>query len=163
MPEPTLLWSRPALPALHGRRILVVEDEYMVAEDLRVELESMGAEVLGPVPSVARALALLARTSEIDAAILDVNLGSEMVFPVAEALRERRAVHVRHRLRPLVAASGLRRDPPLREAVPCGTLPARAVRQGHTVAGQSHRTSGPGSLRLLGVGSEISNRQRAPV
>ena len=89
MPELTLLRSRPALPTLRDRRILVVEDEYMVAEDLRIELEEMGAEVLGPVPSVAGALALLARGARPDAAILDVNLGGEMVFPLAEALRER--------------------------------------------------------------------------
>lgn len=80
--------SAPA-PSLRGRRVLVVEDEYMLAEDLRCELEGAGAAVLGPVPSVADALALLARGPPPDAAILDVNLGGEMVFPVAEALRER--------------------------------------------------------------------------
>jgi len=89
MPELTLLRPRPSLPSVRGRRILVVEDEYMVAEDLRIELEDMGAEVLGPVPSLAGALALLATGALPDAAILDVNLGGEMVFPLAEALRER--------------------------------------------------------------------------
>lgn len=61
----------------------------MVAEDLRIELEEAGAKVLGPVPSVARALALLAREAAPDAAVLDVNLGGQMVFPLAEVLRER--------------------------------------------------------------------------
>ena len=93
MPDPIAMplhGSQPDLAAaVRGRRVLVVEDEYMLAQDLRQELEGMGAEVLGPVPSVAGALALLAGTAVPDAAILDVNLGGEMVFPVAEALRER--------------------------------------------------------------------------
>jgi CheY-like chemotaxis protein len=79
---------RGARPALR-RRILVVEDEYVQAENLQQELEDLGAEVLGPVPSVAAALALLAGGTPVDAAILDVSLGGEMVFPVAEALQAR--------------------------------------------------------------------------
>ena len=80
----------PAPVNLGPRRILVVEDEYMLAQDFARELEDVGAEVLGPVPSVADALALLvAEAVPPDAAILDVSLGGEMVFPVAEALRER--------------------------------------------------------------------------
>ena len=93
MPDPTpTAEPRPQpTPAGSGRRrVLVVEDEYMIAQDLARELEDVGAEVLGPVPSVADALALLvAEAVPPDAAILDVNLGGEMVFPVAEALRER--------------------------------------------------------------------------
>ena len=82
---------RNALPvrALQGRRILVVEDEYMMAEDLRCDLEEAGAQVIGPVPSVADALRLLATEMSIDAAILDVNLRGEKAYPVADALRER--------------------------------------------------------------------------
>jgi len=75
--------------ALRGRRILVVEDEYMMAEDLRYDLEEAGAEVIGPVPSVADALRLLATEMSIDAAILDVNLRGEKAYPVADVLRER--------------------------------------------------------------------------
>ncbi|HVG48881.1 MAG TPA: response regulator [Rubellimicrobium sp.] len=95
MPEPVPLrrpapTSEPAAPAApRHRRVLVVEDEYLLAEDLRRGLEDAGAEVLGPVPSVADALALLATEAPPDAAILDVNLGGEMVFPVADVLRER--------------------------------------------------------------------------
>ena len=48
-----------AFPSLRGRHVLVVEDEYVQAEDLCQELEDQGPEVLGPVPTVAEALGLL--------------------------------------------------------------------------------------------------------
>ena len=75
--------------ALRGRRILVVEDEYMMADDLQYDLEEVGAQVIGPVPSVADALRLLATQEAIDGAILDVNLRGEKAYPVADVLRER--------------------------------------------------------------------------
>ena len=78
-----------ALSSLRGRRVLVVEDEYILAEDLRQELEDQGAEVMGPVPSVAEALDLLQQGPAPDIAVLDVNLQGERVYPVADALRSR--------------------------------------------------------------------------
>ncbi len=80
-----------ALPAraLQGRRILVVEDDYVLAEDLRRELEALGAEVQGPVPSTEGALDVLRSGPVADAVLLDLNLGGEIAFPVAEALQER--------------------------------------------------------------------------
>ena len=75
--------------ALQGRRILVVEDEYLIAEDVRDELEGAGAIVVGPAPTVGRALRLIADEPALDAAVLDVNLGSEKSFPIAEALKAR--------------------------------------------------------------------------
>lgn len=74
---------------LAGSRILVVEDEYFLADDLHGALTEAGAEVLGPMPSVSDANTFIAGESSIDAAILDINLHGEMVFPVADALRER--------------------------------------------------------------------------
>lgn len=69
------------------RSILVVEDEFWIALDLQGILESHGYEVMGPAPSVRHALKLInARLPS--AALLDVNLGKEMVTPVAEALRD---------------------------------------------------------------------------
>lgn len=70
-----------------GRRLLIVEDEYLIASDLASWLAGEGAEVLGPVPSVEEALALLSISSLPDAALLDINLGGEQVFPVADALQ----------------------------------------------------------------------------
>lgn len=76
--------------AQHRRRVLVVEDDYLMAQDIWHELDGLGLEVIGPVPSVEGALALLASGATLpDAAILDVNLGGAMVFPVAEVLRDR--------------------------------------------------------------------------
>ena len=54
--------------------ILVVEDDYMIADDLRRDLEAAGARVLGPVPSLPEALELLRGADRLDAAVLDVNL-----------------------------------------------------------------------------------------
>lgn len=79
---------------LQGRRVLVVEDEYMLAEDLRQQLIEEGAVVVGPVGSVAQALALLGSPKTLNAAILDVNLGGELVYPVADALTEQGVPYV---------------------------------------------------------------------
>ncbi|WP_336489847.1 response regulator [Methylobacterium nigriterrae] len=78
-----------ATTPLAGRRVLVVEDEYFIADDLRRQFEAGGAEVLGPIPRVDEALAVIAETPEIDGAVLDINLQDELVYSVAEALRAR--------------------------------------------------------------------------
>lgn len=61
----------------------------MLAESLKDDLESFGAEVLGPVPSVGKAIAIIAERPQFDCAVLDINLGGEMVFPAANDLRRR--------------------------------------------------------------------------
>ncbi|RWX79343.1 response regulator [Neorhizobium lilium] len=70
-----------------GKRILVVEDEYFLADEVRRRLTELGATVIGPAANVGDAIELL-DTNDIDAAILDVHLGDEFVFPVAERLEE---------------------------------------------------------------------------
>lgn len=82
-----MLAGKPCDGSLKDRRVLVVEDEYLIAEDLREQLLSCGAEVMGPVACVADALALLEDGTAPDLAILDIRLGGEMVYPVADALR----------------------------------------------------------------------------
>ena len=76
---------------LNGRRILIVEDESLVAMLLETILEDMGCTPVGPIASVAEALALLSDPGleGIDAALLDVNVAGHEVFPVAEALATR--------------------------------------------------------------------------
>ncbi len=79
---------RPALRLLVGKRVLIVEDEYFLADETRRELESNGAVVVGPVGTVGAALELL-ETEQVDAAILDIHLADELVFRVAEELERR--------------------------------------------------------------------------
>jgi CheY-like chemotaxis protein len=80
--------SSAASGPLAHRRVLVVEDEYFIADDMARALSSLGGEVVGPVPTLDKALALVA-AERVDAAVLDINLKGQTVFPVADALRER--------------------------------------------------------------------------
>jgi two-component SAPR family response regulator len=77
------------LAPLKGRRLLVVEDDYFIVEDLLRELEQAGTEVIGPVPNLGQAMKLLGSTKHLDGAILDINLQGEMAFPLADALMSR--------------------------------------------------------------------------
>lgn len=72
--------------SLTGCRILVVEDEYLIAMEVKRWLQAAGAEVIGPVPSVDKALDLI-EDQRLDAAVLDVNLGyGDDVYQVAYKL-----------------------------------------------------------------------------
>jgi CheY-like chemotaxis protein len=71
-----------------GKRILVVEDEMIVAMLIEDILTDAGATVVGPAARVSRALDLLGE-EDVDAALLDVNLAGEMTTPIAEELRRR--------------------------------------------------------------------------
>lgn len=73
---------------LSGRRILVVEDEALVAMLVEDALLDAGATVLGPVASVQEALVLL-ETETPDVAVLDLNLAGEVSTPVADVLAAR--------------------------------------------------------------------------
>lgn len=73
-------------PPLQGFRVLVVEDEFLLADELRSELEQAGAEIIGPIGHLAGAMALANAHITIDAAVLDLNLGGEEVFPLADLL-----------------------------------------------------------------------------
>ncbi|WP_189455216.1 response regulator [Cognatilysobacter bugurensis] len=74
---------------LDGLRLLLVEDEYVLALGITDVLVDAGADVLGPVGSVSDALSLVEQIPEIDAAVLDVNLAGETIYPVADALQAR--------------------------------------------------------------------------
>jgi CheY-like chemotaxis protein len=74
---------------LDGLRLLVVEDEALVAILIEDALLDLGCVVVGPAGSVAQALALLDRET-VDGAVLDVNLGAdERSYAIAEALGAR--------------------------------------------------------------------------
>ncbi len=74
---------------LQGRRILVVEDELMIAMLVEDMLADLGCTVVGPAHTLDAALKLVESEGQIDAALLDVNLAGQPVFPVADALRAR--------------------------------------------------------------------------
>ncbi|MDP3747049.1 MAG: response regulator [Phenylobacterium sp.] len=76
--------------ALTGLRLLIVEDEAMVAMMIEFMLTDLGCVVVDVAGTVSRGLALAGDEAlALDGAILDVNLGGEKVYPVAEALRSR--------------------------------------------------------------------------
>jgi CheY-like chemotaxis protein len=85
-----------------GRSILIVEDEYFLADDLAHEFAQRGADIIGPVCEIAGAIELLNSGSQIDAALLDINVRNEMIFPLARALRQRNI--------PFVFTTGYDRD-----------------------------------------------------
>lgn len=76
-------------PSLVGLRVLVVEDEYFVADDIVRALEKLGADVVGPFASRERAFDAFGSGTHIDVAVLDINLRGDAVFPLADVLRER--------------------------------------------------------------------------
>lgn len=86
---------------LHGLRILIVEDEPLVAADIAEAMKARGAEVIGPVASLAEAIRAVA-SHWIDRAVLDVNLAGEMSFEIADRL-ERAGI-------PYVLATAYRAD-----------------------------------------------------
>ena len=85
------------MTVLAGKRVLVVEDEAMVAAMIEDMLLDLDAVVVGPAPSIAVALDLAAREA-LDCAVLDINVRGERIEPVADLLRSRGV--------PVVFASG---------------------------------------------------------
>jgi CheY-like chemotaxis protein len=76
------------MPLLEGKRILVVEDEPLVAMLLEEMLLHLGCEVVGPAYSIAQAMRL-AQEERLDAAVLDMNVNGEMSNSVAAILHSR--------------------------------------------------------------------------
>jgi DNA-binding response OmpR family regulator len=75
----------PAQSPLQGLRVLVVEDEFLIAQDIRRILRSEGCEVLGPVAVIDAAEEIAARET-LNGAVLDVNLRGDLVFLLAQKL-----------------------------------------------------------------------------
>ena len=73
---------------LSGKRVLVVEDNYILAMDVCHWLEAAGAEVVGPAPDAEQARELLAQ-GDVDGAIVDINLGQGPSYEIAHSLAER--------------------------------------------------------------------------
>ena len=80
---------QPSMPSpLGGLRVLVVEDEYMVADHIGMLLEDLGCEVAGFAATVAEALDLV-RSEQLDGVLLDGNLNGEKIDAVADLLAAR--------------------------------------------------------------------------
>ncbi len=77
------------MTSLSGMRVLIVEDEYLVALDLAICLREAGAHVIGPAGSIRDAFAHIRDANGLGAAVLDVNVLNEKIFPVADALADR--------------------------------------------------------------------------
>jgi CheY-like chemotaxis protein len=88
-------------PSLGGRRILIVEDELLVALDTKAFVNRFGGLVVGPCARVLAALETI-RTQPVDGAILDINVAGTPSFVVADALQDRRI--------PFVFCTGYGRD-----------------------------------------------------
>jgi DNA-binding NarL/FixJ family response regulator len=73
---------------LTGLRILIVEDEVIIAMEIESNLQDAGAEILGPAHTVADGLALAAN-DVISAAVLDLRIGRDSVAPIARILTAR--------------------------------------------------------------------------
>lgn len=71
---------------LAGLRLLIVEDEYMIAEHIGMQLEEFGCDVAGPVATIDEALAII-KGGGLDGVLLDANLNGESSAPIAAALK----------------------------------------------------------------------------
>lgn len=70
---------------LSGKRVLVVEDEYYIADDVRRVLAGAGAEVVGPFSTLENAIAAVDQGA-FDCAVIDLNLHGNSAIPIAEQL-----------------------------------------------------------------------------
>lgn len=75
--------------SMAGRKVLIVEDEYLLASALQDAVEQLGGRVVGPFSRVQQALHSIEGGEVPDVGLLDVNLGSEYSYPLADALVER--------------------------------------------------------------------------
>lgn len=79
--------AEPASSLLFGRRLMVVEDDYLVAIEVAGALEDCGAQIVGMAGSIKDAQAVIAAEHDrLDGAVLDVNLDGDRVYPVADTL-----------------------------------------------------------------------------
>jgi DNA-binding response OmpR family regulator len=71
---------------LIGCRVLILEDEYFLANDLDRALRAQGAEVIGPIPELSEAMSLLHQHDGFDVAVIDINLRDELAYSIADEL-----------------------------------------------------------------------------
>lgn len=89
--------SSAPLPEFSGLRVLLVEDDPLIAMEMEEFLRGIGCEIVGPIPSLDEAMTA-ARAAKFDAAIADLDLRGQLSFPLIEQLRRSRI--------PVVCCSG---------------------------------------------------------
>src|ERR1044071_2855181 len=94
--------SAPASAELHGRRILIVEDDCVTAMDLAETLSAAGAQVVGPAGTIEGAFELLHHRPQLDIALLDIEVEGSFVFDIADELMKREV--------PIVFTTGYERN-----------------------------------------------------
>jgi ActR/RegA family two-component response regulator len=102
--------------ALAGKTVLIVEDDFLIADDIQEAMAAQGAKVLGPVPTVAEAMDIFAQCPA-NCAVLNVFLGLDTSLPIAEMLH-RSGV-------PFVVVTGYEREalPACLQRAPCISKP----------------------------------------
>jgi DNA-binding response OmpR family regulator len=105
-----------------GRRVLVVEDEFLVSLATTDFLESIGCEIVGPAARLTKAIELV-QSELLDAAVLDIDIAGEMIWPVAAELQDRGVPFLF-----LSAHKPLMIFPALFAAVPCLDKPLETIR-----------------------------------
>jgi len=144
--------------ALRGGRILIAEDDAILALDVREIFRQAGAEVIGPVATLRQALVMISDVP-VSAALLDVNLRDGEVFPAALALKERGIGMVFHT--GYADVDSLRRDWPGAQVL---TKPApprlliSAMSKSCLSLGENHRSEMP-MPALAERGTQSSDRR----
>ncbi len=107
----------PPAARLGGKRVLIIEDEYLIAEDMRTAISALGAEVIGPFSDVgdARAFAI---SLDLDLALVDINVRDGRSFPLIDVLLEQEV--------PILLVTGYAREalPQQYQTIPILTKPA---------------------------------------
>jgi len=121
---------------LEGAKVLILEDEYFIADDLARALHSVGAKTIGPAATIEQAKLLLAE-QPVDAAILDLNLCGDMAIELVEELCTPGF--------PCVIVSGYGREslPESLSNIPSLEKPVRYEKVVATLAGELGRASAP--------------------
>lgn len=76
-----------------GKRLLIVEDSYFLADEARQKLQELGATIVGPVDDIEHAAELI-EAGDADAAILDLHLAADRAFSLAEQLERQKLPYV---------------------------------------------------------------------
>ena len=105
------------LQPFSGCNIIIVEDEFLIADDVAAMLREAGAKVIGPAASLSEGMRLAGDTEQIDAAVLNIDLGGVTVFPLADELLAR-GIRIM-----FLTGYGQDNIPPEYAAIPCCRKP----------------------------------------